>query len=468
MVQFFEVDARDVLQRKKEALDAVLGPAWRTAARRPRFVEGKRRRPWRLCLLASQLARDHACTTCINLGPSLFLLPTVDFASESGRMCLLTNLTGAGFDPSARCCVVAEGLLPSLPADAAATLLADLAALCAPGSRLLFDFLHAGALEALPGDTTGSEAAHREAPPGLAAWAAAAASKGAPLQGGLAPAFSAVVRWLQPHSFRLAALLPPHEVSRYSLQQQQQQQATGGKKAASGAGASRAAAAGSSPPGAAAAALELLPYVPEYFSLACAVKADRRLLLRHADPAAAPAADAPASQGLADGWAALRSSALSNPSCLLRSFAFLFCGSTPAAAPAPPAEPAAPQWRWRPLGSASSEAAASPPRQPSADWTLPAGAAASSPGGSTVGSPQASGDMAPPELDHAVSIAALLPLGGRFCCSSSDGGGSAGHGDAGHVLASGCSSPATAAAAAAAAVAAGNDGAAGGFWAQFF
>ena len=37
--QFFEVDAREVVRRKKQALDALL-PGWRSAACRPRFVEG--------------------------------------------------------------------------------------------------------------------------------------------------------------------------------------------------------------------------------------------------------------------------------------------------------------------------------------------------------------------------------------------------------------------------------------------
>ena len=38
-VQFFEVDSRQVLQRKRETLDAVL-PAWRRDLRRPTFAEG--------------------------------------------------------------------------------------------------------------------------------------------------------------------------------------------------------------------------------------------------------------------------------------------------------------------------------------------------------------------------------------------------------------------------------------------
>lgn len=39
-LQFYEVDSREAVSKKKAALDAVL-PGWRAAARRPRFVEGE-------------------------------------------------------------------------------------------------------------------------------------------------------------------------------------------------------------------------------------------------------------------------------------------------------------------------------------------------------------------------------------------------------------------------------------------
>lgn len=57
---------------------------------------------------------------------------------------LIPELTAAGFAPADRCCVVAEGVLPYLGPLEAAGLMSDVAALAAPGSRLLFDFLHAG------------------------------------------------------------------------------------------------------------------------------------------------------------------------------------------------------------------------------------------------------------------------------------------------------------------------------------
>lgn len=164
----------------------------------------------RICALG--LPRS-ACTLPTSCACSNLPL-AVDFGSDSSIKLLLTELTGAGFDPSERCCVVAEGLLPFLsqvggwahrlacktnvdscaragtsagcwdatyfllqaivhcslhvaeagglpvcpeltrppqtsylvPAAQEQTsgVLADLCALAAPGSRLLFDFLHAG------------------------------------------------------------------------------------------------------------------------------------------------------------------------------------------------------------------------------------------------------------------------------------------------------------------------------------
>lgn len=40
-LQFYEVDSRPAVQRKKQLLDELL-PGWRHAAQRPRFVEGAR------------------------------------------------------------------------------------------------------------------------------------------------------------------------------------------------------------------------------------------------------------------------------------------------------------------------------------------------------------------------------------------------------------------------------------------
>ena len=129
--------------------------------------------------------------------------------TPSGLRCLVTELTAAGFQAgagtsssatSARCVVVAEGLLQLMAPEAVDGLLRDLSALCAPGSRFLFDFLHAsGAGAAAPADGSAGAAAGTDQgddqallllPPGYAALAAALASKGSPLASALKPAFA--------------------------------------------------------------------------------------------------------------------------------------------------------------------------------------------------------------------------------------------------------------------------------------
>lgn len=141
-----------------------------------------------------------------------------------------------------------------------------------------------------------------------------------------------MVKFLQPHNFRLSALLPPREAARYAVHGTQQHSgAAAAAKASSPAGSTTA----GSKAGSTAAATERLPLVPEFYSFTSAVKQDPRLLLRHDDLAlttagASEAADS--SYSLAAGWEAVRGAALGSPSCLLRSLAFLFCGSNTLAA----------------------------------------------------------------------------------------------------------------------------------------
>ncbi len=279
-----------------------------------------------------------------------------------------------------------------------------------------------------------------------------------------------LVKFLQPHNFRLSALLPPHEVGRYAsqqAQQQQQQQLQGPAVPAEASGGK------GSPAGSKGATSKRLPYVPEFYSFASAVKQDPRLLLRHADLAVATAGASEAAgsgYGLAAGWEAVRGAALGSPSCLLRSLAFLFCGSTtlaascwaPTAAAATPAmeatavaapdavypAPSAPTFPASPFqavspaaGTAAAAAAADSPaaapaeRQFSTEWSLAVGhflasrSSSSEPSPAGRSSPQqrAAGTAQP--LSHAESIAALLPLpAGRSTTSSSCG-------DEGHLWA---------------------------------
>ncbi|KAL4857081.1 putative S-adenosyl-L-methionine-dependent methyltransferase [Chlorella vulgaris] len=269
-VQFYEVDSRQAVQRKKEALDALL-PGWRRAARRPRFVE-------------------------------------VDFSGSVKA--LITELTGAGFDPSLRCTVVAEGLLAYLSQDQADNLVRDLSALCAPGSRFLFDCLHAEALESPAGDLL----------PGFAALAAAAANKGQPLRLGLKPAFSAMVKYFQP------AVMQPRDLAAFW---KQHQQAASTHKAAGQAAAASPAAKATLPPPPSPEVFGALPYVPEYISLVAVTKIDSRLMLRRAATGSSPTSgeEAAALGGGMSGWlAAGTAAALTSPSCVVRSLAFLLWG----------------------------------------------------------------------------------------------------------------------------------------------
>ncbi len=84
---------------------------------------------------------------CAQLSSLLFrcLSHAVDLLA--GSLDLIPRLTAAGFDPSCRCCIVGDGLLPYLSPVQGGELLAELAALAAPGSHLLFDFMHEGECE---------------------------------------------------------------------------------------------------------------------------------------------------------------------------------------------------------------------------------------------------------------------------------------------------------------------------------
>lgn len=155
------------MARKEAALDAVL-PGWRHAAQRPRFVEGKccgavlqRSLPLAptpsFCIFPSDwpCSQRHlqcgrvliSCPLCLAvLSCHQISLRCLSLAVDllAGSLDLIPRLTAAGFDPSQRCCIVGEGLLPYLSPAQGSELLADLAALAAPGSHLLFDFMHEG------------------------------------------------------------------------------------------------------------------------------------------------------------------------------------------------------------------------------------------------------------------------------------------------------------------------------------
>lgn len=124
---------------------------------------------------------------------------TVDWDNHSS---LIPALTAQGFDPEVKCVVIMEGLLPHLSPAQVDAVLADTAALCTAGSRVLMDFLHLDAFD-------GSDTMHV----GYTSLAAACANKGAPFRSGQRPIMSAWVKSMQPLNLRITELLSPKDIS---------------------------------------------------------------------------------------------------------------------------------------------------------------------------------------------------------------------------------------------------------------
>ena len=249
----------------------------------------------------------------------------------------------------------------------------------------LTDLLSASHLPPLPPQDALEGAAQ---PAGYANLAESAANKGAPLLSGMRPAYSALVRGLQPYRLRVTEVLPAAQIGKQLL------------------------------PGAAAAARGCLAQqlLPEFFSLLVATKANPRLLLRHQQPTAT------ATEG-GELAAFAAAAARSGPPCLLRGLMFLFGRGAAAPAPALPAAAAA----------AAAPAALVPPppvveRDPSsptlgggttlpavasersADWTLNTtvvDASTAAPAGRGGAAPELEAAAAALDLDRAQSIAAL-------------------------------------------------------------
>ncbi|KAL4534188.1 hypothetical protein Ndes2437B_g03478 [Nannochloris sp. 'desiccata'] len=139
-LQFFEVDSAQILNRKKT--------------------------------LISELPQELATK---DTKPQITFVP-MDWTNPSA---LIPALTAAGFQPTLKTILVMEGLLPHLDSLQSNTVLADAAALCAPGSKLLFDFLHLDAFD-------GSNRLYT----GYSTLALALANKGAPFRSGHAVGFS--------------------------------------------------------------------------------------------------------------------------------------------------------------------------------------------------------------------------------------------------------------------------------------
>lgn len=167
----FEVDTVDIVAKKKKSIELLCA----------RFPELK--------------ADTKICYVGIEWNNPSALIPTI---------------TTQGFDPMVPSIFIVEGLLPHLRENHVDALLSDIAALCAPGSRLIFDFLHADAFESLVlprycRDKTKAKNTQLSEgePPGFANLASACRNKGSPFMSGQPASKSYWTKTLQPLHFRI-------------------------------------------------------------------------------------------------------------------------------------------------------------------------------------------------------------------------------------------------------------------------
>jgi methyltransferase (TIGR00027 family) len=178
-LHFFEVDAAQILNKKKA--------------------------------LISELPEELAAAS----KKSQITFVPMDWTNPSA---LIPALTAAGFQPTIKTVVVMEGLLPHLDIAQANTILADAAALCAPGSKLLFDFLHLDAFD-------GSNRLYT----GYSTLALALANKGSPFKSGHAIGFSDWVRATQRIHLRIAEVISPQNIALHLVRPEYEAAAAGGR-----------------------------------------------------------------------------------------------------------------------------------------------------------------------------------------------------------------------------------------------
>ncbi|KAL4430397.1 hypothetical protein ABPG77_002203 [Micractinium sp. CCAP 211/92] len=154
--------------------------------------------------LPSASKRKQQLVRAVLPGPEELPRP-VYVAADLAHVMLSAALAGTGFDASKRTLFTCEGLIYYLPEAAVSTLLASVADLAAPGSRLLFDFLHTDALD-------GSvEYA------GYTACAESVAGKGEAFISGLAPDSDDMAAYLAPLNWQLDRLWSPGEMASTQL-----------------------------------------------------------------------------------------------------------------------------------------------------------------------------------------------------------------------------------------------------------
>ena len=144
------------------------------------------------------LMKRHSTAEIPSLPSRPLTLLSVDWNTNSAA--LVPSLTAAGFNPGSKTVVIMEGLFPHLETCQTEAVLADVAALCAPGSTLLWDFLHADAFEG------------KCVYVGYDALAAACLNKGAAFRSGHSPTLSPWVRSTQKFHLRITELLSSKEI----------------------------------------------------------------------------------------------------------------------------------------------------------------------------------------------------------------------------------------------------------------
>ncbi|EFN53633.1 hypothetical protein CHLNCDRAFT_53521 [Chlorella variabilis] len=173
--------------------------AYRFARRGVKFFE--------LDLPAASQRKQWLVKACL---PGYDTLPRpVYVGADLGRVTVGDALAGTGFDASRPTLFTCEGLIYYLPEAAVATLLTSVADVAAPGSRLLFDFLHADAVD--------GSAFY----PGYHACAESVAGKGEAFVSGLQPGEDELAGYLALLSWRLHRLVSPRQMAAKELPHEQ-------------------------------------------------------------------------------------------------------------------------------------------------------------------------------------------------------------------------------------------------------
>ena len=179
-VTFYEIDSTETISRKRKLIEDILqssSPPNHSPDRMPRLI-------------------------------------ALDWSNPSA---LISKLTSKGFDPDRKCVCIIEGLIPHLTQHQVEGLLSDVAALLAPASLILWDFLH---LDAFHGT-------NREVHDGYEALATAMANKGEPFKSGQVATFAELTKLAAPRQLRIIQHLGPSEILKRTLSRKERVESLG-------------------------------------------------------------------------------------------------------------------------------------------------------------------------------------------------------------------------------------------------